>query len=59
MTSGLTGPETDIIKQAPGLAHVEQPPLAASEMYVVVDLEQTIDRHAGQRAAARDRAGRP
>jgi putative ABC transport system permease protein len=40
MTSGLTGPEADIIKQAPGLAHVGPRPLAAAEMYVVVDLNK-------------------
>jgi putative ABC transport system permease protein len=40
MTSGLTGPETDIVKQAPGLAHVNNRAQAASEMYVVVDLNK-------------------
>ena len=40
MTSGLTGPETDIIKEAPGLAHDHDRPLAASEMYVIVDLNK-------------------
>jgi putative ABC transport system permease protein len=40
MTSGLTGPEADIIKQAPGLAHNGPRPLAAAEMYVVVDLNK-------------------
>jgi putative ABC transport system permease protein len=38
MTSGLRGEETDIIKQAPGLAHDNNRPLAAAEMYVIVDL---------------------
>jgi putative ABC transport system permease protein len=40
MTSGLQGPETDIIKQAPGLAHNGPRPLAAAEMYVVIDLKK-------------------
>jgi putative ABC transport system permease protein len=40
MTSGLTGPETDIIKQAPGLAHDSGKLMAASEMYVVIDLNK-------------------
>ncbi len=38
MTSGLTGPETDIIKEAPGIAQKDGRPLAAAEMFVVVDL---------------------
>jgi len=40
MTSGLTGPETDIIKQAPGLAHENNVAMAAAEMYVVIDLNK-------------------
>jgi putative ABC transport system permease protein len=38
MTSGLTGPETDIIKQAPGIAPAGGRPVAAAELFVVVDL---------------------
>ncbi|HUL75026.1 MAG TPA: ABC transporter permease [Vicinamibacterales bacterium] len=38
MTSGLTGPETDIIKQAPGIAQAGGRPVAAAELFVVVDL---------------------
>lgn len=38
MTSGLGGPETDIIKQAPGIARDGQRPIASSELFVVVDL---------------------
>ena len=38
MTSGLTGPETDIVKQAPGLAQSGGRAVAAAEMFVVVDL---------------------
>jgi putative ABC transport system permease protein len=40
MTSGLSGPETEIIKQAPGLAHANNRAQAGSEMYVVVDLNK-------------------
>jgi putative ABC transport system permease protein len=40
MTSGLTGPETDIIKQAPGIAREGGKLMAASEMYVVIDLNK-------------------
>lgn len=38
MTSGLGGPDTDIIKQAPGLRRDGQTPLASSELYVIIDL---------------------
>lgn len=38
MTSGLGGPEVDIIKQAPGLARDGQSPLASGELYVIIDL---------------------
>ena len=38
MTSGLLGTETDIIKQAPGLDHSGARALAASELFVIVDL---------------------
>jgi putative ABC transport system permease protein len=40
MTSGLTGPETEIIKQAPGIAREGGTLMAAAEMYVVVDLDK-------------------
>ena len=40
MTSGLLGPETDIIKQAPGLAHDGNRPLAAAELFVIVNLNK-------------------
>ena len=40
MTSGLTGPETDIVKQGPGLASAGSRPLAAAEMYVIIDLNK-------------------
>jgi putative ABC transport system permease protein len=38
MTSGLVGPEVDIIKQAPGLRREGQAPLASAEMYVIIDI---------------------
>src|SRR5687768_15786141 len=38
MTSGLSGPEVDIIKQAPGLRRNGQTPLASAEMYVIIDI---------------------
>ena len=38
MTSGLGGPETDVIKQAPGLARDAGRPVASAELYVIVDL---------------------
>lgn len=40
MTSGLTGVETDLIKQAPGIARENGKLMAASEMYVVIDLNK-------------------
>ena len=40
MTSGLLGAETDVIKEAPGLAQDANRAQAASEMYVVVDLNK-------------------
>src|SRR4029079_12267847 len=36
MTSGLGGPETDIIKQAPGIKRDGQKALASSELYVIL-----------------------
>lgn len=38
MTSGLSGPEVDIIKQAPGLRRDGQTPLASAELYVIIDI---------------------
>jgi putative ABC transport system permease protein len=38
MTSGLGGPEVDIIKQAPGMQREGQSPLASAELYVIIDL---------------------
>jgi putative ABC transport system permease protein len=38
MTSVLGGPESDIVKQAPGIRHDGQRALASAELFVVVDL---------------------
>lgn len=38
MTSGLDGPQTDVIKQAPGLRMDGRTPLASAELYVLIDL---------------------
>ena len=38
MTSGLGGPNVDIIKQAPGLRRDGQTTLASAELYVIIDL---------------------
>jgi len=38
MTSGLGGPETDVIKEAPGLARENGRAVASAELYVIVDL---------------------
>jgi putative ABC transport system permease protein len=37
LTSGLTGPEVDIIKQAPGLRRDGQTAVASGELYVIID----------------------
>jgi putative ABC transport system permease protein len=44
MTSGLTGANTDLIKQAPGLQRDANRPLASSELYVMVDLNKRSTR---------------
>src|SRR5688572_12833936 len=38
MTSGLSGPDVEIIKQAPGLRRTGQVALASAELYVILDL---------------------
>jgi len=38
MTSGLGGPEADLIKQAPGVLRAGNRPVASAELYVIVDL---------------------
>jgi putative ABC transport system permease protein len=40
MTSGIGGPETEVIKQAPGLAHDGNRPIASAELLVIVDLNK-------------------
>jgi putative ABC transport system permease protein len=43
MTSGLGGPETDIIKQAPGIQRDGQQLLASAELYLILDLPRKND----------------
>jgi putative ABC transport system permease protein len=38
MTSGLGGPEVDVIKQAPGIRSNDRTALASAELYVIIDL---------------------
>ncbi len=38
MTSGLSGPEVDLIRQAPGLRRDGQTALASGQLYVIIDL---------------------
>ena len=38
MTSGISAPEVDIIKQAPGLRREGQVGLASAELYVIIDI---------------------
>jgi putative ABC transport system permease protein len=38
MTSGLSGPETDVIKQAPGIVREGQQLAASAELFVITDL---------------------
>src|SRR4051812_38362283 len=38
MTSGLSGAEVDIVRQAPGTARTGQVALASAELYVIIDL---------------------
>jgi putative ABC transport system permease protein len=38
MTSGLSGPQVDIIKQAPGMRRTSEAALASAELYVIIDL---------------------
>lgn len=40
MTSGLSGAEVDIVKQAPGLARDGQNARASAELYVIIDLSK-------------------
>src|SRR5688572_13364531 len=38
MTSGLGGPEADIIKQAPGILRDDQRAVASAELFVIIDV---------------------
>jgi putative ABC transport system permease protein len=38
MTSGLGGPETDVIRQAPGIRREGQAVLASAELFVIIDV---------------------
>ena len=38
MTSGLSGPQVDVIKQAPGMRREGDAALASAELYVIIDL---------------------
>jgi putative ABC transport system permease protein len=38
MTSGLSGPEADVIKQAPGISREGQAVAASAELFVIIDL---------------------
>ena len=42
MTSGLVGPEVDIVKQAPGMQRDGQTALASAELYVIVDVPPVL-----------------
>jgi putative ABC transport system permease protein len=38
LTSGLEGPDVDVIKQAPGIRRAGSGPLASAELYVILDV---------------------
>jgi putative ABC transport system permease protein len=38
MTSGIDGPDSDIVRQAPGIRREGATPLASAELYVIIDL---------------------
>lgn len=40
MTSGIGGPATDIIKQAPGILMQDNKPVASAELYVIIDRDK-------------------
>ena len=42
MTSGLSGADVDVIKQAPGIKRDGQAPLAAAELVVIIDLPKIV-----------------
>ena len=58
MTSGLgRRRRRDRSSRRRASAATARRPLASAELFVIIDLPKTVDRHAGQRAAARHRAG--
>ncbi|TAK18346.1 MAG: ABC transporter permease [Acidobacteria bacterium] len=40
MTSGIGGPDADIIKQAPGILMEDNKPVASAELYVIIDRDK-------------------
>ena len=42
MTSGLTGSEVDVVKQAPGIRRDVGTPLVSAELYVIVDIPKKV-----------------
>ena len=38
MTSGIDGPDADVIRQAPGIRRVGNTPMVSAELYVIIDL---------------------
>jgi putative ABC transport system permease protein len=40
MSSGLAGPETELIRQAPGIAKNGATPAASAEMFVIIDMKR-------------------
>jgi putative ABC transport system permease protein len=42
MTSGLTGIEVDVIKQAPGIRREAGTPLVSAELYVIIDIPKKV-----------------
>jgi putative ABC transport system permease protein len=40
MSSGLAGPETELIKQAPGIQRNGSTPAASAEMFVIIDVKR-------------------
>jgi putative ABC transport system permease protein len=53
MTSGLSGPDVDLIKQAPGIARQGQAPLASGELYVIIDLPKKSTPESGSNVPMR------
>jgi putative ABC transport system permease protein len=53
MTSGLSGPDVDLIKQAPGIAREGQMPLASGELYVIIDLPKKSTPESGSNVPMR------